>query len=243
MNIFQKLLGAIFPPYRFETIRKEQDKLFKAIMNALTDNFEQIKEQTLSGKLYGLDNWKLYPDFKFISMGYGGNKIFKYKKRGQSFKISGVQIFSNRNKQFESIEILIQDNLVCGLKITNSGYQLNEFDINQIKAAQIIKKEFTFPQSDSDIFYGSLDDEIKEKLKPDDLFEIDYDNRTYFSFYELEDGNYLAIDKNMKVYSLIHDAKPAVSLMKISFKEIISDIINNKFDKQQHFENRYKNNH
>ena len=221
-------------------MRQEQAKLFTAVISSLPEDLNSIKEQTLSGRLWGLDNWKLYPDFKFVSLSYGGNTVFKYKKRGQNFKISGLQIFSNLTRQFENIEILIQDNLVSGLKINNSQYQLSEFDLGKINK-DVTKSVFTFPQNDIDIFYDALDQEIKSMLNPDDLFDIDFNNRTFYSFCDLEDGNYLAVDKNLKVYSLVHDAKPMVTGMKISFSDILSEIVDNKFDKEKHLEERYRN--
>ena len=132
MNILQKILGTVFPPYKFNVLRQEQARLFTAIINSLPEDFAEIKEQTLSARFWGLDNWKLYPDFKFISLSYGCDTVFKHKKHGQNFKISGLQIFSNLTKQFEDIEILIHDNLVSGLKIKNSQYQLSEFDLDKI---------------------------------------------------------------------------------------------------------------
>lgn len=241
MNIHQKILGTVFPPYKHSVLRQEQAKLFTAIISSLPEHFNGIKEQTLSARLWGLENWKLYPDFKFVSLSYGGDTVFKYKKRGQNFKISGLQIFSNLTRQFEDIEILIQDNLVSGLKIKNSQYQLSEFDIGKIKNKDATKSVFTFPPSDIDIFYDTLDQEIKNKLNPDDIFDIDFNNRTFYSFCDLEDGNYLAVDKNLKVYSLVHDAKPMVTGMKISFIDILSEIADNKFEKEKHLEERYRN--
>jgi len=104
-----------------------------------------------------------------------------------------------------------------------------------------VKTDFTFPPTAIDLFYDGLDTEIKQKLNPDDLSEIDFNNRIYYSFYDLEDGNYLAVDKNLKVYSLVHDAKPIAKGMKITFIDILSEIAENKFDKKQHLDERYRN--
>jgi len=241
MNLSQKILGTIFPPYGFRLVRKQQDKIFTALISSLPDEFAEIKKQTLSGRLWGLNNWTLYPDFKFVSLSYRGDTIFKYKKRGQNFKISGLQVFSNRNNKFENVEILVQDNLICGLKIENSQYQIQELDLDKIANKNVIKTTFIFAPSAIDVFYDSLDQEIKNKLNPDDLFDIDFNNRTFYSFLDLEDGNYLAVDKNLKVYSLVHDARPMATEMKISFNDILSNIADNTFDKETHLDERYKN--
>jgi hypothetical protein len=241
MNILQKALGTVFPLYKFNVLRQEQAKLFTAIFSSLPGEFSEIKSQTLSGRLYRLDDWKLFPDFKFVSMFYGGETVFQYKKRGQNFKISGLQIFSKRNDQFENIEILVKDNLITGLRITNSDYQLHEFDIRKLRSDNVFKTDFAFPPSDIDLFYDRLDTEIKQMLTPDDLSEIDFGNRIYYSFYDFEDGNYLAVDKNLSVYSMVHDAKPMAKRLKETFIEILSELQSNKFDKERHLAERYSN--
>ena len=117
MSVFQKILGAVFPPYKFILWRKERSELFMSIILSLPDDYKQIRIQTLSSRFWGLDDWKGYPDFKFVTLSCKGDTLSDYKKRGQNFKISGLEIFSRRNKKLEGIEILVQDNIVKGLKI------------------------------------------------------------------------------------------------------------------------------
>lgn len=241
MNILQKTLGSVFPPYRFKIIRKEQEKLFNAIINALPDIVSEIKLQTQNGTFWGFGDWKLHPDFKFITMSYGGENYYKYKKRGKNFKLSGLEIFSKLNNQPEEIEILIWDNLIWALKINNSNYEMQEFDLSTIQNINFKVTDFKFPANEVDLFYDKLENDIKDKLHYNDLFDIDFNGKTFYAFYNLEDGNYLAVDKKLIVYSLVHDAKPMVSKMKITFKEILEKIANDQFDKSAHLDKRYKN--
>ncbi len=240
MNVFHKIGAAIIPFYKQKILIKEQRKLFNAIVLTLPDEFETIQNQTISGNLLGLDDWALFPDFKFTTIFYGGNKLFEFKKRGQNFKISGLEIFSNKTNQFENIEILIHDNLINGLKIYNADYKLGEFNLSEIKIVKLIKSDFKFPPSEVEIFYDSLAKNVKQRLDIADLFDIDFNNRTFYAFYDLEDGNYLAVDKKANVYSLVHDAKPAATKMGIQFYTILEDIQTNKFNKESHLANRYK---
>jgi hypothetical protein len=239
MNAFQKIISAIYPPYKFKIIRLEQKKIFESIISALPNDFLGLKEQTLSANFYGFENWSLHPDFKYVTMGYG-EEYFRIKKRGESYKIEGLQIFSKRNARFEKIELLIWDNILWAIKIENSNYEFEEFDLTKINSATMIKSDFFFPKNETDEFYDALENEIKGMLNPDDLLEIELNNRTYYSFFDLEDGNCLAIDKKLKVYSLVHDARPMVKGMKITFIEILNEIKNDKFDRIKHLDERYK---
>ncbi|MBO9728400.1 MAG: hypothetical protein J7623_07150 [Chitinophaga sp.] len=52
MNILQKALGAIFPPYKFNIIGIEQRQLLNAIIYALPPEFTTIREKNVSGRVY-----------------------------------------------------------------------------------------------------------------------------------------------------------------------------------------------
>jgi hypothetical protein len=161
------------------------------------------------------------------------------QKRGKNYKISGLTIFSKRTNRWEQIELLVQNNLICGLRITNSNYNLLEFDLNKISNSNVIKKDFVFPPSEIEIFYEKLPQEIKTMLDPNRLSEIDFANRIYYNFHDLEDGNYLAVDKKLNVYSLIHDARPMVMKMKVTFKSILDELAIGSFQIEKHLDERY----
>jgi hypothetical protein len=239
MNIIQRILGVIFPPYKFSVIRKEQGKLLNAIINALPEEFAECKEQLAWATLMGLSNWVLFPEYRFTAMAYAGESLFRLKKRGKNYNISGLRIFSKKTNKWEQIDLLVQDNLMRGLRITNSNYDLLEFDLNKISNSNVIKNDVEFPPDDIEIFYGKLPQEIKTRLDPDRLSEIDFVNRTYYTFHDLEDGNYLAVDKKLNVYSLVHDARPMAKKMKVTFKSILDDLANGSFQIEKHLNERY----
>lgn len=240
MNLIDKIFGMLFPPYQLKIIRKEQKMILRAVIDSLPKDFDEFKFQILSLTFHGLSDWSLFPDYKFVYFSYPENTLNDYKKRGINYKISGIEIFSKKTKEYENIEILVNDNLLSGFRISNSDYSLNELDLKKINAKNAVKSNFDFPPNEIDLFYDSLDSKIKSMLNPEEIFEIDYNNKTLYAFYDLEDGNYLAIDKNQSVYSLIHDAKPAITKIKCSFEDILVDVIAGKFDKDKHMDERFR---
>jgi len=239
MNIFQKIAGTLFPPYKFSVIRNEQGKLFSAIINSLPDEFREIKEQLTLARFMDLKDWVLFPDYKFVTMYYPGESLFRFKERGKNYKISGVTIFSKRTNKWEQIEILVHDNLINGLRVENSNYDLSEFDLSRIGNSNVSKADLIFPPGEIDKFYAKLPEGIKANLDPNRLEEIDFGNRLFYAFYDLEDGNYLAIDKKLNVYSLVHDARPMVKKMDVTFQSILDALTNGSFRKEQHLDERY----
>ena len=100
------------------------------------------------------------------------------------------------------------------------------------------KLDFQFLPEKIDLFYDSLPLNIKQIVMHDDIFEIEINGRVYYAFYDLEDGNYLAVNEKLEVYSLVHDATPMVMKQKISFDKILVDLQTNKFNKGQHLKER-----
>lgn len=239
MNILQKILGTIFPPYKFNVLRREEEQLLNAIVAALPAELSVIKERNAAIRLWGLSDWSvLYPGFQFVSMGFTEEEYRASKKPGLNLKITGLKIYSKRTRNFEDLELLVKNNLICGLRISN--YELSALDLNQISSKDCMQSNFEFPPDPIDLFYDALPQEIKNKLAIEDLEEIEFNNRTFYSFYDLEDGNYLAVDKNAKVYSLVHDAKPMAKGLKIAFIDMLNEIANNQFDSETHLNERYK---
>lgn len=240
MNIFQRILGAVFPPYKFSVIRKEQAALYTAIINALPDHqFAELKQQLEHSRLMDLRDWALFPGYKFVEKAYTRDGLRRLRKRGENYRVGGITIFSQKNGKEEQVELLISNNFITGLRITNSNYELSEFDLKKINPSNAIKETIDFPPDDLTVFYNNLPNDIKANLNENDLEEIEYANRTFYSFLDLEDGNYLVMDKKMNVYSLVHDAQPVIKKMNTTLQAILDKILNGTFDKQQHLDERY----
>jgi hypothetical protein len=176
-----------------------------------------------------------------MTIGFPGTTLNDFKKRRRNYRLSGQRIFSRKQNDYANVEFLIHDNYLAGLRIENSNYELDEFDLNRIESSNLQQTSVDFPASEIDLFYEQLDDSLKSRLNPDDIFDIDFNNRTFYAFYDLEDGNYLATDKKLNVYSLVHDARPMAKKLKYSLAGILVDIETKTFDKEKHLEERYKN--
>lgn len=241
MTGLQKIIGRIFPPYKFKVQRQEWTTLINSLINSLSDDFNDLKEQRRRTKLFDLSDWVLFPDFKFMTISYPGTTLNDFKKRGQNYRLSGQRIFSKKHNDYTNVEFLIHDNYLAGLRIENSNYEIEEFDLKRIESKNLQRSSVDFPPSEIDLFYEQLDENLKSRLNSDDIFDIDFNNRTFYAFYDLEDGNYLATDKKLNVYSLVHDARPMVKKLKYSLADLLVDIEKKTFDKDKHLDERYKN--
>lgn len=240
MNLFQKIAAAISPFYKHKLRRKEEGSIFHAIISSLPSEYNELKKQAEACYFWSFRDWILFPDFKFITTSFGGEEIFKWKKNQINYKLSGIQIYSTAANKFTTVEIIVINNLISGLRIENCTYHASELDLSKINTSNISRQIINVPKGDVDKFIDTLDENTKELIDLDSVFDIDFGNRTYFAFYDLEDGNYLAADKNHNVYSLVHDARPASKKLNLSIIQILSGIAAGTFDKEQHLNERYK---
>ena len=59
----------------------------------------------------------------------------------------------------------------------------------------------------------TLTKEQIELLELDFTFEIELDEKLFYTILDMEDGNYIAVDNKGKVYRLIHDHEEVVKLI------------------------------
>jgi len=59
----------------------------------------------------------------------------------------------------------------------------------------------------------SLSKEQIDLLELDYTFEIEFDDKLFYTILDMEDGNYVAVDKKGKVYRLNHDHEERVKLI------------------------------
>ncbi len=240
MNGIKKLLGRVFPPYKFEVQRQEWTILMETLVNDLPNGYHSLKEQIQETRLLDLSDWGLFTSFRYIVKSYDPKGMAHFKKRRENYHLTGQQIFSRKINGYTNVHYIIHENILTGIKIENSNYEIEEFDLKRLISDNLKQTSVDFPPNAIDLFYNRLDDQLKNRLNPDNLIDIDFNDRTYYAFYDLEDGNYLTVDKKQNVYSLVHDALPMSKKMKYSLSEILDYIESGDFDKEKHLNERYK---
>jgi hypothetical protein len=213
----------------------EQGQLFRDIILALPDSFKEYKEQAKVIN-YGHFSEQAWQGFKTSFASYP----LEYRKAGVRFAISGIELFYIPGNTYMPVQILVMDNLLAGINVQHAEFRRHEFDVTRINTANITTTALELPETDQDRFIKTLDEDIKQKINVADMFEIEDGNKIFYTIYDLEDGNYLAVDKNQNVYSLVHDARPVSKKMNISLKDILDQIANGAFDAEQHFDERYR---
>lgn len=155
MNLIKKLLAPVWPPFKHE-IRSHE---LQALLEALTDGFpaelQFLKEQLSEVQIISCRPWIGFPDYQHLGLSISPAAWDAYKNRARNFKIEGVLVYSKVNKAYEPVSFLVHDGFLSGLAISNSKYELSEYDLSRIKTDQVNFAPFDFgPDEIEELYKG-----------------------------------------------------------------------------------------
>ena len=113
-------------------------------------------------------------------------------------------------------KINYQNNTLTKIEIDNPEYFHKTFDLNQIQKNKIKLEHLKIENPDRIIAEKALKSLSKVQLELLELeftFEIELDEKLFYTILDMEDGNYIAVDKKGKVYRLNHDHEETVKLI------------------------------
>jgi hypothetical protein len=102
------------------------------------------------------------------------------------------------------------------IEVDNPEYFHKTFDLSQIQASKIELEHLKMENPDqktAERILRSLSREQIALLELDFTFEIEFDEKLFYTILDMEDGNYVAVDKKGKVYRLNHDSEERVKLI------------------------------
>ena len=186
------------------------------IAELLESEMPQIKTAIGLSKIHGI-SFMDEPKGIYISRGYQPKEFELINRNHKTcFNLNGVLVFNKQTSLYQPIKLYYQsDGLTC-IEIDNPQYFHKAFDLSQIQKREIalehLKME-TPDQKTTQKILKSLSKEQIDLLELDFTFEIEFDEKLFYTILDMEDGNYIAVDKKGKVYRLNHDHKERVKLI------------------------------
>lgn len=142
------------------------------------------------------------------------NYVNEHKKENNKFfHIHGLSILRKKDKKHIDLPVTICCNLLQIIKLDFKILIKKEFEIQNLKKDVLTAETFEIQNEDKENLLAILKDLPKDKfemLEIEDTFEIELEEGSYYTIFDMEDGNYIAIDKKSIVYRLLHDDKKPV---------------------------------
>ncbi|MBB3053949.1 hypothetical protein [Mucilaginibacter gotjawali] len=142
--------------------------------------------------------------------------------REKPFELKNIIVIEGENKY--PLTITVHRGLWIGFGIEKNilKFKTFRFDLSMLEKDM---KKFANDSKIEKLVKGLSSD----KLTLDDLSEFEIDGKFYYQIKDLEDGNYIAIDKNGQVFGLIHDPYK-IELINKSVRQFTNDVNCGKFD-------------
>ena len=162
----------------------------------------------------------------------------KEKKDKKYYKITGIKIFNKLKNKYVPLSLIIYENSIQYIYLSFDRNLSKEFNLKDIKSNNLKKEVLKIKNPDEEVLKKILNKISKEQLKLlniKDTFEINLKNKAYYPILDMEDGDYVVVDKKGKVYRLIHDHKQPIKKISENIKSFFSSYSGNKKDLEVFF--------
>lgn len=199
-----------------KTTKKHIDQFELRIAELLESELPQIKEAIGLSKIYGI-SFMHEPEGIYISHGYNPKELEVFKINHKTcFNLNGISVLDKKENEYLPIKMFYQSNCLTKIKINCPKYFHRRFNLDKIKKGEIILEPINLENPDKKTVEKILNSLNKEQiglLELDDTFEIEIDEKLYYTILDMEDGNYVAVDKGGKVYRLNHNHGEMVKII------------------------------
>lgn len=174
--------------------------LFWNLFKLLGDDYNHYREQIEEGIIESVRLEDKIPNY--ISFRLNISVLNKFeKKKERIFTLNGIKIFD----KFSSTYKILNLDLGYGLILGYSTVDILNFnpDIQKINIDNIYK---TFPDNeDFNKIKFLFSREEMDLLNASDIYEVELDGKKYYHVKDLEDGDFIGVDINKKIYKITHD--------------------------------------
>ena len=183
------------------------------IAELLNNEFPEFKKVIEMSNLSAI-HFTVKPQGIYLNRSYSP-KVFEEIKRNHntSFHLNGILVFEKKSKKHIPLKLHYFHNSLTSINIDDPKNFHRNFDLNNIKVEEIEIGHLKIQNPDKEIVLKVLKNIDEEKLNLLDIentFEIEIGEKFFYTILDMEDGNYIAIDKQGKIYRLNHDHKERV---------------------------------
>lgn len=188
------------------------ENIFYLLPNEYKHFGKQIKSGLLKRVIIGS---KIIPNYIGFSYNPVMSKQFENNK-GRHMCLKGIKVFDQGSGMYTGIEIHIMHNLIAGY----STPQIKDFqpDVNRIVVESF--QRVYFGNEDYEKIKNMLDETELALINPSDVFEVEINGNIYYHLKDLEDGDFIGVGTDKKMYKITHDPY-CITELKLPLKGVL----------------------
>ena len=231
------MIGFLYKRKLKRDVEKLEDKLItslKGIFPDLAENHDHWNLSTMT--LFGEVEKSIQLLHSSMDLDYVTKNKAKHKK---NLRIEGIEILNKQSGKFVPLKLLIYGNLIQYIYLQFNKVISKEFDFESIRINNLNTETLSIENPDEKTLRKILAKLPKNKLEQieiADTFEIELNDSFYYTIFDLEDGNYIAVDKHGIVYRLIHDHENPVKKIADSVDLIFDSYTGNKKELEKYMD-------
>lgn len=199
-----------------KTKKKHIEQFGLKVAELLESEMPQIKIAIGLSKIYGI-SFIHEPKGIYVSRGYKP-KEFEIINRNHKtcFNLTGISVQNRKSNLYQPIKLYYQSDGLTKIEIDKPEYFHKVFDLNRIQKSEIELEHLKTKNPDkktAEEILKSLSKEQIDLLELEYTFEIEFEEKLFYTILDMEDGNYVAVDKTGKVYRLNHDHEARAKLI------------------------------
>ena len=162
----------------------------------------------------------------FISRGYKPKEYELIMKHHRNkFNLSGISLFNKKKSLYEELKLNFVHNTLSKIEIEQPEYFNRNFEFSNFRKGKIEIEELEFDNPDLEIVKKALkglNSTQLEKLDLESTFEIEMEEKRFYTILDMEDGNHIATNMKGQIYRLNHDHNVKVKLIAKNPKEFFT---------------------
>jgi hypothetical protein len=202
--------------FRRTKIESWELELLKATIAKLLGDYSVLSSQIDDGLLRGvlLDASDI-PGY--VAFAFQPDVLKKYDRENEpDFKIKGIKVYDMKSSGFLDYEIYVCSGTISGYAL--SGNKNRKIDTGRVDVSKM-RKEF-IRSKDYHRILPFLTSEEQKLLNPGEVYSVFVGDREFFHVKDLEDGDFIGIDKKKMVYRITHDPV-TVTLLDSAIPDIV----------------------
>lgn len=209
---------------RNRKLKKDVTELEQAVLEQLSTDFPDVAE---NHQHWSLANFILSTNPTQIQLLHQTTEIeyekLNKKRHNKNFRVDGLQIKSKKDGKLHDLPVMIYSNIIQFIELDFRELIRTDFEIGSVTKSKLTTTELQLNNPDLKTVNKILKnepEEVRSRFELEDTFEIELDEKLYYTILDMEDGNYLAVNKDGSVFRLLYDHEEPAKKVSSNISEL-----------------------